>query len=264
MAAITAEWLGFFDESGTHQQAKVLAVGGWVAAWPEWEDFEYRWNAANKKHGVEVFRFSDCDNSRGEFKDWKAPQKIALMKDLFRVIDRHEIYGFCAIITMDDYKRVVQGTGSALEQKHSPYVICEFYLFELICKYINHPVRYILEEQPEFKGFGRSAFWETRDRFPQWTDKMVDITYRPKPKFAGLQAADLLVYETAKSHHNRLYDPTRKTRESMVGLLKAKKDKLKGGWLDEKAIRVLLEWNPPTNGKTREHNPYSAFRKAGA
>jgi len=245
MAAISEKLYGFFDESGTHEKAKVLAVGGWVASVQEWDDFDHYWQAALKKHGVTTFHFTDCDNSHGEFQGWSGPKKIALIKDLIRVMCHHDVHGFCAAITMPDYSSVVRGSGSVLEKKHSPYVMCQSYLIEKICQQIDRPVLYVFEEQQEFQAHGASNFADIKSRFPERVSKMAGIKYLPKTKFSGLQAADFLVYETAKSHANRVYDPSRPARQSLLALLKCKKKNMHAVSFDETAARQWLEWNPP-------------------
>jgi hypothetical protein len=236
---------GFFDESGTHDGARVLALGGWVGTEEDWEDFQTHWDAALAKHGVSAFHFSKCENGRGEFEGWSSSKKARLTEDLIRVICRHNIQGFCGAIPMGYYKGIVQGSGSILEEKHSPYVLLESYLIEIICKKVHSPVHYVFEEQREFRKFAISNSWDIREKFPGRDKKMAAIVYRPKAKYAGLQAADLLVYESAKSLGNRLYEPSRPARQSMLALVRCKGKDMEGGWFDEAADKKWLEWNGP-------------------
>lgn len=240
---MVGESIGFFDESGIHDAAKVMALGGWVASIETWESFQDQWASVLKSAGASVFRFSDLDNNHGEFKGWSPWRKRNLMEDLFKILRRHDLQGVCAAIVMPEYKEVVSGSGTVLEKRHSPYIICQEFCMEVICKQIPEKVLYIFEEQRDFRSFAVSNFWDTKDRFPEWSPKMSGIVFRPKKEFAGLQVADLLVYETAKSLHNRLYDPTRPVRKSMIALLKAKKDNLIGGYFDRDGAKILLDWN---------------------
>ena len=115
----------------------------------------------------------------------------------------------------------------------------------MISKRSPLPVLYVFEEQREFRSFALQNFWDTKNKFPEWAPKMAGITYVPKGKLTGLQAADLLVYETAKSHSNRIHDPSRPVRKSLAALLKCKRDQMIGGYFDRFACRKLLQWNPP-------------------
>lgn len=244
--SLAAEKLyGFFDESGIHDGARVLALGGWVGTEKDWRDFDTYWHAALAKHRVTIFHFSKCESGHGEFEGWSSSRKARLIEGLIRVISHHNIQGFCEAISMFDYKSVVEGTGSILEEKRSPYIMLQSYLIEMICKKVQAPVLYVFEEQREFCAFAESNFWDIRDKFPDRSQKMAGIVYRPKAEYAGLQAADLLVYGSAKSLGNRLYEPSRPARQSMLELVRCKGKNLDGGWFDGSASRKWLEWNPP-------------------
>jgi hypothetical protein len=245
VGAMIEESVGFFDESGTHASAKILALGGWIASIAEWESFQKQWDKALRAAGASTFRFADFDNSRGVFEGWGAWRKENLITELFKILRRHDLRGVSAAIVMPEYREVVAGTGSLLEEKHSPYVICQQLCIELICKHIPEKVFCVFEDQREFRSFAVQNYWDTKDRFPEWASKMSGIAYRPKTQFAGLQAADLLIYETAKSLHNRLFDPSRPIRKSMKALIKAKGENLIGEYFDKDGAKALLQWNPP-------------------
>ena len=123
--------------------------------------------------------------------------------------------------------------------------MCQTYLTEKICQQIDKSVFYVFEEQREFQPFAAQNFWDIKDKFPDRGSKMDGLAYRPKSEWPGLQAADLLVYETAKSLANRLYDPSRPARQSMLALLRCKKENMHAAWFDEAAAKQWLQWNPP-------------------
>jgi hypothetical protein len=236
-----AQYVGFFDESGIHESARILGVGGWVASAEEWDRFIARWEAALARNGAKIFHFADFDNSRGEFSGWSIFRKQNLIKDLFRVLNQRDLFGFCACIVMPEYKATAVGSGTALEEKHSPFVICQQYCIEMISKRLNKNVFYIFDKQQEFDSPAIQNFRDTKTRFPEWSEKMSGIAFRSKIEFSPLQAADLLVYESAKSLHNWLYDSTRPIRKSMKALLK-KRDRLVGGYFDRNGCEIILDW----------------------
>jgi len=234
-------YIGFFDESGIHESARILAVGGWVASAEEWERFTPRWKAALEGNGAKTFHFADFDNARGNFSDWSALQKQNLIKDLFRVLNQSDLFGFCGSIVMPEYKAVAAGSGTALEERHSPFVICQQYCIEMICKRIDAKVFYIFDRQQEFDSPAIQNFWDTKKKLPEWSEKMDGIAFRSKNEFIPLQAADLLVYESAKSLHNWLYDPSRSVRKSMRALLK-RRERLVGGYFDKDGCAIVRDW----------------------
>jgi hypothetical protein len=70
---------------------------------------------------------------------------------------------------------------------------------------------------------------------------MGTISFQSKNDFVELQAADLLAYETAKSTHNRFFDPQRPIRKSMLALVR-KKNRLVGGFVDKDCSKTILDW----------------------
>jgi hypothetical protein len=240
MSELSDAW-GFFDESGCHDSARILTVGGWVGSADEWEKFERQWKLTLKRAGVKVFRFSDFDNNRGDYEGWGVGRKEEFIKQIFRVLDSRDIRGFSGTIHVPDFKEVVAGSNTRLEEKPSPYLICQQYCIEMISKRIDSKVHYIFDRQEELDQPAIENFWSTQDAFPEWAGRMGGITFRSKNDFVALQAADLLAYETAKSTYNRFFDPTRPIRKSMLALVR-KRGRLVGGYIDRDCSKTILEW----------------------
>jgi hypothetical protein len=241
VVAVIDEAYGFFDESGCHAAAKILTVGGWVATLSEWEKFERQWRLALKREGVSEFHFTDFDNNRGEYRGWSKERKEGFIKRIFKVLDSRDLKGFSGAIHIPDFKEVTQGSGTQLEEKPSPYLICQQYCIEMISKTINQKVYYVFDQQLELDHPAVVNFYQTKNRFPEWGEKMAGISFQSKSDFVELQAADLLAYETAKSTHNRFFDPTRPVRKSMLALVR-KRNRLVGGYIDKDCSRTILDW----------------------
>ncbi len=142
---------------------------------------------------------------------------------------------------MPEYREVVAGTATPLEEKERPYLVCLQYCVEMISKLASGPVRYVLDRQDEFDSYAIATFNRIRELHPAWAEKMGDVAYMAKTDVAPLQAADLLVYETAKSLNNRLYDPGRPFRKSMLALA-SKPNRLQGGYFDRDGVVQMLDW----------------------
>jgi len=235
------EAYGFFDESGCYDSARILVVAGWVATLDEWEKFEKQWKLALKRAGVRTFHFTDFDNNRGEFEGWSVGRKGNFIEQIFRVLDSRELLGFSGAIHIPDFKEVVRGSNTQLEKKPSPYLICQQYCIEMISKRVNKRVHYVFDRQQELDHPAVQNFYATRDNFPEWADKMGTISFQSKNDFVELQAADLLAYETAKSTHNRFFDPQRPIRKSMLALVR-KRNRLVGGFVDKDCSKTILDW----------------------
>jgi hypothetical protein len=239
--AVLDEAYGFFDESGCHGAAKILTVGGWVATLDEWEKFAKQWKVTLKREGVNAFHFTDFDNNRGEFEGWSAGRKEEFIRRIFKVLDSRDLHGFSGTIHVPEFKEVVRGSNTRLEEKPSPYLICQQYCIEMISKRIDRIVHYVFDRQQELDHPAKQNFYATKDKFPEWGEKMSVISFQSKDDFIELQAADLLAYETAKSTHNRFFDPSQPVRKSMLALIR-KKNRLVGGFIDKDCSKSILDW----------------------
>lgn len=230
----------FFDESGIHAGAKILAVGRWVGTQDEFETLASHWNTALRRAGVKAFHFVDFNHGIKEFAGWTPRWKEAFLRDLFDVLDRRELTGVSSAILMDDFKEVIKNSsGTVLHEKHGPYWVCLNYCIGVISKRVHDEVVYVVDRQKDFDSSLRDSFENLRAIRPDYAPKMGGITFRPKADFPQLQAADLLVGETAKSLQNRLHDPKRPVRKSFLALLEMRK-KLVGGYYDSNSIQDML------------------------
>ncbi len=141
---------------------------------------------------------------------------------------------------MDDFKSIIgSSSGTVLHETHGPYWVCLQYCVEVVSKRVNDEVLYCLDRQQEFDSPLRDSFSSLKEARADYAPKMCGIIFKSKFDYPELQAADLLVGETAKSLHNRLYDPERPVRKSFIALLQMRK-KLIGGYFDKTAIPRLL------------------------
>lgn len=230
----------FLDESGIHAGAKVLAVGGWMGTPDEFETLASHWNTTLRRARVKAFHFVDFNHSIKEFEGWKPKWKETFLRDLFDVLDRRELTGVSGAILMDDFKEVIKNSsGTVLHEEHGPYWVCLHHCIGVISKRVSAEVIYVVDRQQEFDSLLRESFENLRALRPDYALRMGGITFKPKTEFPQLQAADLLVGETAKSLQNRLYDPKRPVRKSFLALLEMRK-KLVGGYYDRNSIQDML------------------------
>jgi hypothetical protein len=247
--------LGFFDESGIHDDSNITVVGGWVVSVDEWSKFERHWKLLLKKEGLTAFHYADFDNSRREFEGWGKTRKEQVIQSIFKIIDSRDLRGFSGAIHMPEYKGVVSGSGTRLEDRPSPYLICQQYCLEMVSKKIAEDVHYVFDRQDEFDKPAIDNFWSTKNDFPEWGKHMAGIAFESKEQFVPLQYADLLAYETFKRLNNKLFRPDLPTRKSMLALVRKHKS-LIGGFIDKDLIRNILEWQthpkhrPVTEGQS--------------
>jgi hypothetical protein len=73
--------MAYFDESGSHADASVTAMAGYVAAETQWLRFNAQVGKLFAQFGVREFHLVDLRHSRGNFAGWSVDRKIETGKD---------------------------------------------------------------------------------------------------------------------------------------------------------------------------------------
>ena len=101
--------VAYFDESGTHADSKVFALGGYVGLQTRWIALESDWSRALSQYSISCFHMTDFENQHGEFeRGWDDEEKrVSLIKTLIDIIESHKILQVVSSVDLEDY-RVVQ------------------------------------------------------------------------------------------------------------------------------------------------------------
>jgi hypothetical protein len=97
-------YTGYLDESGTHSEAKISAMGGFVATARQWRKYEKRTEKLFKRYGVQVFHAIDVRRGDGDFKGWSVDRKIIFLDEFQHIINDTLESGVVAFIRDEDYK----------------------------------------------------------------------------------------------------------------------------------------------------------------
>ena len=112
--------IAHIDESGTHDKAKSIAVGGLVARASAWSKFSKAWGKVLKDAGASYYHAAELESLKGEYRHWTNAKKVAFQKDLIREVRRATSYGVACGVSLADYRAVVPvGEGHG-----SPYMAC--------------------------------------------------------------------------------------------------------------------------------------------
>jgi hypothetical protein len=72
------------DETGIHEEATMVAVGGYISRPKHWRAWTKDWNRA--KRPIKIFHSSDCANLRGEFESWDKKRRDAYVAQLLPIM----------------------------------------------------------------------------------------------------------------------------------------------------------------------------------
>lgn len=94
----------YFDESGTHSDAVMSVVAGFVANARQWRKYDKRTSQLFARYGVNVFHAIDVRRGHGDFKGWTVDRKIEFLDEFQHIINDTLENGVSAFIRSDDYK----------------------------------------------------------------------------------------------------------------------------------------------------------------
>jgi hypothetical protein len=77
----------YFDESGTHRDSTYTVMAAVCANAQQWDRFEARFSRLKRRHNFDILHAKELKHRQGDFTGWTTPERIALMKDLLRLVE---------------------------------------------------------------------------------------------------------------------------------------------------------------------------------
>ena len=196
-----------FDESYNN---RTLCVGGWLALASEWARLENQWSKRiehqnsvmpeNKR--ISRFHAANLNCYDHEFKNWTKDESKLFTGKLLNIIQRRNLVAISCGIRIDDFFEVFAENNPKSDMG---------VVYSLCMKMVMVELGHALDELPDHKIFiiHDHGNWDTAalqgynsmvDE-PRWQsrDRLVGITPGLWEQAVGLQAADLIAYETFKT-----------------------------------------------------------------
>src|SRR3954467_5212291 len=109
----------YLDESGTHRNSRICAIGGLVATPTQWERLTSEWQKVLNEFGASDFHASDCATGGGAFKEWNKEDREKLYSRLVKLCVKRVAFRVWTAVVMDDYHQIF------LDPKEKfPYSLC--------------------------------------------------------------------------------------------------------------------------------------------
>lgn len=194
--------LAYADESGHAADLKCRHVGmaGIVAPSETWEELDRLWPTILARYRLENFHMREYAHRRGPFADWPEERRRTLMKELLDAIASLSPTIVGSVVSMHAW-RALPASDSALFV--DPYYCCvqEFvYMAEVHGATVGEDkVSIILSQNTEFRGKAKSLA-DVLLNSKTMPGVLTSISYADMREQPGLQAADLVAYETVKAH----------------------------------------------------------------
>jgi hypothetical protein len=205
----------YIDEGGTHDQAKVIAMSGFLSSYKRWGKFEKEWNDTlnppeePRPQKPLVFHATDCLGAEGykDFKDWSKARRSKLVDKLVPIVKKRTLFSFSCAFSLQEYEEVVP-EWIKKQMKH-PYYVCMFTIANVLkinrpkFSFSNEKIAFVFAHKPKFVGL-LSDLYDNLKQSEALSDILGKMTIGCPEEDIPLQAADLLCY-VARTFHEKDY-----------------------------------------------------------
>jgi hypothetical protein len=95
----------YFDESGTHKDAPLTVMAGYVGDEQQWQDFNVHVGELFAEFGVRQFHLVDLRHSEKDFAGWSIHKKIQLTDELQHIANETLESGVAAFLREETYQK---------------------------------------------------------------------------------------------------------------------------------------------------------------
>jgi hypothetical protein len=105
----------YFDDSGTHNDSKVVVWGGFLGTAAQWSDFDKAWRAKLAsplpgKARLKKFSLADCNGSHGEFSGYSRAESDLVQNEFREIIVQAGVVGLAYAVDRTEWDDLVQGS----------------------------------------------------------------------------------------------------------------------------------------------------------
>lgn len=207
----------FMDETGIHDDAEMVAVGGYISRPKDWRAWTKAWNVHKRRvpHGrksIKVFHSTDCANYREEFEGWTKEERDPYVAQLLPVIPEHELAGVVIGVNLVALAAAFKDHPELEEMFGEPYTACFQWAISIIMEIATERGKgermAFVHEINNYQGDAMKAFSYVKTYLNPRKIPMT-MAFGTKANYPPLQAADVLAYEGGKFLKNPTGTPRR-------------------------------------------------------
>jgi len=239
------ELTAYLDESETEH--RIHCVAGYWATARAWEGFEALWKARLKALGLAEFHAADCEHGKGEYKG--RTDRPAIRESFIEIIDGSLIHGVMCAIDLRGWDPVADEVAHLRRAggMGDPYYVAFQMAMEAIagdvrCFSPEERVALVFDDRPDAGKVVRlyqDLKSTTIPDFKRIASRLGSVTNAASEEHPGLQAADLLAYESNRYLVEVRWAVSPKAVRS--GWPKLRRKGLAGGLMTEAGIPELLD-----------------------
>ena len=216
----------YFDESGTHAGAKVMALAGYWFSADQAAKFSRDWAKDLKSFGISAAHMTDCANKQGEYENLPLEIRIKTEVKLIEHIKRRSKFGIAMALDPSAYATTV----GSMEYAPNAYTYLMMTIVQEMSKkmessgYIGK-VAYFFEAGHQHANFANTVMTSIQKYAPGFIGgkSYTSHSFVQKAHALPLQAADMLAWQL--SHYGERYLKGYKNpRKDFVALIRPKID----------------------------------------
>ena len=242
----------YFDESGTHGEAYVTSIAGYVATKSAWESVEAGWNDVldyyRERTPVRSFHGTDClaEPGQGQFSSLDQFHRLAIAKRLSEVTGSYDVHPVWCGVIVDDWHAAT--TDDFRQRYPKPFDLCfEYVVARLWLWIVDHAcgekVAPMFANQEEYKG-RMDAVDQAFRRSGDYCRVLGPIAFGFPEEVQALQCADLLAHEVSEYWRHVFYDEPKLAsvgpRRLMLNLIEKNGWTGRGGCYDANALKLAI------------------------
>ena len=223
----------FVDESAQNRYGgKVMAVTAYVGAFDRWLALEYEWRAilerfevpldGKPEHTQPFFHMTDFIARQKQFKNaWPDAKRDEFIERLTMTTSEYTILGVGCCVVEEEFRQLPDDVQNEWRE---PYYFCIWGILSLLLGVETHypitiprPLWFLFDRRKKAVQFAASIFYQVKATKDP-TGILGEMGFGEMWKTPQLQAADLLVYETARYKLERDYNLSPSMRKSFEKL----------------------------------------------
>lgn len=193
----------YIDESGTHENAPVMVMAGYVATIGKWADFHRKWAQVLKRYGLTYHHTKEWKDTTGEYKDWPLTKKEKFITKATKIGAQHALCGFTITLKHPDYDRhYVAGNRPKKIPLDTKYGVCFRIFLSFLPMMLKNSldrddliIDVVMEAGAKGQRDTSRIFKLFKEQAPPEQAQLVNtIATADKKNFYGLQFADCLAF----------------------------------------------------------------------
>lgn len=252
---VTAVLKAYFDDSSSHDQAKVISLAGFIGDMEMWKQFDDHWKPlliAPDNTSISEYKTYDCVHGFNEFSPprWSFADRLALTGKLVDVLVDTNALAIGSSVVREHFDPLLQSDWFRHKAPHA-YYLCFQYCIQAAVNWtrrynahsgLDEKVALVFDVQTTFARVMADLYLDY-ERSEIWGDRLVSVSFASSKDFCPLQAADLLAYGTYDLTMRRYYPELKRTdfpvgpvfdRMMDEGIARA------GGVYDDEALHGLV------------------------